>query len=133
VRVGEIEGAADIKNSNGSTDIGTANGEIRIRSANGDISVDRAGAGVDAKTANGTVRVGDVVHGSVVLKTSMGDLEIGIREGTAAWLDVTTGFGRLQNSLTDAATKPSDADESVEVHAHTSFGDITIRRSSALS
>ena len=38
---------------------------LRVRAANGDISVDRAGAGVDAKTANGSIRLGEVARGSV--------------------------------------------------------------------
>jgi DUF4097 and DUF4098 domain-containing protein YvlB len=98
-----------------------------VRSANGDISVDRAGAGVEAKTSNGSIRLGEVARGSVELGTAMGDLEIGIAEGTAAWLEVNTRFGQVHNLL-DNTTRPEESDETVEVRAHTSFGDITIRR-----
>lgn len=130
VRLGEVDGAAVVKNSNGSTEIGTVTGDVRVRAANGDISIGHArGAQVDAKTANGGIRIGEVVRGSVVIKTAMGDLEVGIGAGTAAWLDVGTGFGRVDKSLDDIATGPGASDESVEVRAHTSFGDITIRRS----
>ncbi|WP_158888652.1 DUF4097 family beta strand repeat-containing protein [Amycolatopsis anabasis] len=128
VRVGEIEGTAVVKNSNGDIEIEAVTGDARARSANGDIAIDRAGAGVDAKTANGGIRLGEVVRGSVVLGTAMGGLEIGIAEGTAAWLDVNTSFGHVRNLL-DEATRPESADETVEVHGRTSYGDITIRRS----
>jgi DUF4097 and DUF4098 domain-containing protein YvlB len=128
VRIGEVEGAAVIKNSNGETTIDAVTGDVRVRSANGDIRVERAGAGVDAKTSNGSIRLGEVVRGSVVLGTAMGDLEIGIAEGTAAWLEVNTGFGHVRNQM-DNATRPDEAAATVEVRGRTSYGDITIHRS----
>ena len=128
VRVGEVEGAVVVKNSNGDTTIDAATDDVRVRAANGDITVGRADAGVDAKTSNGSIRVGEVARGSVVLGTAMGDLEIGIAEGTAAWLEVDTSFGQVRNLLDDA-TRPEKSDETVEVHAHTAFGAITIHRS----
>lgn len=128
VRIGEVEGTAVIKNSNGDTTIGAITGEVRVRAANGDISVDRASADVDVKTSNGGIRLGEVARGSVVLGAAMGDLEIGIAEGTAAWLEVNTDFGRVRNLL-ENATRPEEADETVEVRGRTSYGDITIRRS----
>ncbi|MCI2417189.1 DUF4097 domain-containing protein [Saccharopolyspora sp. K220] len=128
VSIGRIEGTAVVKDSNGSIEIDAVTGDARMRSANGDISVERADAGVDAKTANGNIRLGEVARGVVTLATAMGKLEIGIAEGTAAWLDVNTGFGHVRNLLEDAA-RPEESDETVEVRARTSYGDITIRRS----
>ncbi|MFC0446847.1 DUF4097 family beta strand repeat-containing protein [Rhodococcus jostii] len=128
IRIGETEGSVVVRNSNGDTMIDAVAGDVRVRSANGDISVDRAGAGVEAKTSNGRIRLGEVARGSVELGTAMGDLEIGIAEGTSARLDVRTKFGRVHNRLDDTA-RPEASDETVEVRAHTSFGGITIRRS----
>jgi DUF4097 and DUF4098 domain-containing protein YvlB len=128
VQIGEVEGTAVVKNSNGDTTIDAVTGDVRVRAANGDIRVERAGAGVDAKTSNGSIRLGEVVRGSVVLGTAAGNLDIGIAEGTAAWLAVNTGFGHVRNLL-ENATRPEEADETVEVRGRTSYGDITIRRS----
>jgi DUF4097 and DUF4098 domain-containing protein YvlB len=128
VQIGEVEGSAVVKNSNGDTTIGAVTGDVRVRAANGAISVDRAGAGVDAKSSNGNIRLGEVARGSVVLETALGDLEVGIAAGTAAWLQVNTAFGHVHNLL-DAASQPGESDETVEVRGHTSYGDITIRRS----
>lgn len=128
VQIGEVEGTAVVKNSNGDTTIDAVTGDVRVRAANGDICVERAGAGVDAKTSNGSVRLGEVVRGSVALETAMGDLKIGIAEGTAAWLQVNTKFGQVHNLL-ENATRPDGAAETVEVRGRTSYGDITIHRS----
>ena len=128
IQIGEIEGTAVVKNSNGNTTIDAVTGDVRLRAANGDISVERAGAGVDAKTSNGSIRLGEVVRGSVVLATALGNLDVGIAEGTAAWLAVNTGFGQVRNQL-ENTTRPDEADETVEVRGRTSYGDITIHRS----
>ncbi|HYB88140.1 MAG TPA: DUF4097 family beta strand repeat-containing protein [Streptosporangiaceae bacterium] len=128
VRLREIDGTAVIKNSNGDSWIGEAAGDLRVNAANGSISVDHANADVNASTANGDVRIGGVTRGSASLKTSMGEIEVGIHPGTAARLDVHTQFGRIQNHL-DAANGPGPSDQTVDVSARTSYGDIVIRRS----
>jgi DUF4097 and DUF4098 domain-containing protein YvlB len=128
LQIGAIEGTAVVKNSNGDTTIDTVTGEVKVRAANGDISVERAGSGVDAKTSNGNIRLGEVVRGSVVLGTAAGNLDVGIAEGTAAWLELNTGYGHVRNQL-DNATRPEEADETVEVRGRTSYGDIIIHRS----
>ncbi|MEU6770357.1 DUF4097 family beta strand repeat-containing protein [Streptomyces sp. NPDC046759] len=133
IRVGEINGAAEVKNTNGPTEIGKAVGDVRVRGSNSDISIEHAaGSRTDAETSNGSIRVGEVAHGAVVLKTAAGDLEIGIGAGRPAKLDLTTGFGRVHNMLEGAAESPEDAAESsektIDVRAHTSYGDITIHR-----
>ena len=124
----EIDGPTVIKNLNGATWLGQVKGDLRCNAANGDITVERALATVAAKTANGAVRIGEVVRGSIELATSYGELEVGIREGTAALLDVRSQFGSVRNSLA-AAERPGPSDQTVEVRARTSFGDIVIRRS----
>ncbi len=128
VRLGELGSTAVIKNSNGDTWIGVADGDLRVNAANGSIAVDAAHAGVVARSANGDVRLREVVRGSVVLETRLGDLEVGIHEGAAAWLDVKATAGRVVNAL-EAADAPQSSAETVEVRARTTVGDIVIRRS----
>jgi DUF4097 and DUF4098 domain-containing protein YvlB len=127
IRFGDIDGTAVVKTANGDITVGEVTGDIRLNTANGDITVDRALAAVEAKTAYGSVRVGEVVRGSVSLETAFGELEVGVRDGTAAWLDVQSGFGSVRSHL-DTADEPEPSDETVEVRAHTGYGDIVIRR-----
>jgi len=127
VRLRELDAGAAIKNSNGDTWVGVAGGDVRLSAANGSIAIDVAHASVVAKSANGDVRLGEVVRGSVVLETQLGDLEVGIREGTAAWLDARATAGTVHNDL-DAAATPEPSAETVEVRARTTVGEIAIRR-----
>jgi hypothetical protein len=128
ISIGEIDGSAVIKNLNGVIWVGEVTGDLRCNSANGDVTIDRALGAVAAKTANGAVRIGEVVRGSVELVTAYGELEVGIREGTAALLDVRSSYGSVRNSL-QASDRPEPSDQTVEVRARTSFGDILIHRS----
>ncbi|HEU5158195.1 MAG TPA: DUF4097 family beta strand repeat-containing protein [Streptosporangiaceae bacterium] len=129
VWIGEVDGTAVVKTSNGDITLGEVTGDVRMTTANGDITVDRALATVAAKTAHGNVRVGEVVRGAIVLATGFGELELGIAEGTAAWLDVRSRHGSVRSDLEPAdEVKPSE--DKVEVRARTGFGDIVIRRSS---
>jgi hypothetical protein len=127
IRLGELADSAVVKNSNGDTWIGVAGGELRVNAANGDVAVDTARAGLGAKSSNGSVRVGEVARGSVVLETKIGELEVGIREGSAAWLDVSSGHGRVHSTL-EAAEAPEPSAETVRVRARTTLGDIVIGR-----
>ena len=128
VRIGAVGGTAVIKNSNGDSWVGGASGDVRMVGANGDIAVARVSSRATAKTANGTIRVGEVVRGSAVLETAYGDVEVGIREGTAAKLNVSTGYGSVRNEM-DVSEGPEASDETAEIYARTAMGDIVIHRS----
>ena len=127
LRLGRVDGEATIKNSNGDSRIGVVTGNLKVSAGNGDILVDRADAGVTATNSNGNVRIREVASGSVSLKTSMGELELGIPAGTLCYLDLHTQFGTVHNRL-DTAAAPSSGEQAVEVRARTSYGDIIIRR-----
>ena len=129
VRLRALDDSAVVKNSNGDTWVGEAGGDLRVSAANGDIAVDVARASLVAKSANGDVRLGEAVRGSVVLETGLGDVEVGIREGTAAWLDVRASAGKVHNAL-EAAEAPGPSAETVEVRGRTTAGNVVIRRPS---
>ncbi|MGW0195724.1 DUF4097 family beta strand repeat-containing protein [Nonomuraea sp. NPDC003201] len=127
IRIQEVDGPASIRNDDGECYIGEVTGGLRLIGTSGDMQVERAHGGVEAKNVHGSVRIGEVARGSVVLTSTTGDLEVGIRQGTAAFLDVSTANGRLLNSL-DAREGPDGFDETVEIRARSHDGDITIRR-----
>jgi DUF4097 and DUF4098 domain-containing protein YvlB len=126
--IGAVTGDAEVKNINGKTWIGRVGGNVRVKSANGDVTIDDAGHDVTVKTANGNIRLGRVARGSVTIETAAGELAIGIKEGTAAWVDATTKFGRIDNHLTAVGNAEPTA-ETVQVRARTAFGDVAITRS----
>jgi DUF4097 and DUF4098 domain-containing protein YvlB len=131
VRIREIDGSAVVKNSNGDTTIREVAGDLQVNAANGNITVERPRGSVAAKSANGSIRIGDASRGALRLETSLGELEVGIHPGSAAYLDVKTKYGTLQN-LMETAAQPAQSEETVHVYARTSMGNITIRHATAI-
>jgi hypothetical protein len=127
LRVRSVGGTAVLRNGNGETWIGHAGRDVQIRSANGDIAADQATASMTANTAYGDIRVRELVRGSVTLRSAAGRIEIGVRPGTAARLDLHAQLGNIRNELT-ATDAPMKTDEQAEVRARTAFGDIVILR-----
>ncbi len=130
MRVGTIDGTAVLKNANGDTWIAEVTGDLRLSSANGSIAVETTHASVVAKTANGDIRLDDVTGGAVVAETAYGNVDIGIRRGVAAWLDLDTRFGSVRNDLTSSEEPPS-GEEKTEIRGRTAYGNITVRHAAA--
>ncbi|MFD0315846.1 DUF4097 family beta strand repeat-containing protein [Streptomyces flavalbus] len=127
LRVGTVHGPAVLKNSHGSTTVGAATGDLRVSGANGDIDIARAEGSVVATTAHGALRIADIARGTAQLETSYGAIEVGVREGTAAWLDVSSEHGQVRNTLA-ASGPPEEAEDTVRVRARTRYGNIDVRR-----
>jgi DUF4097 and DUF4098 domain-containing protein YvlB len=130
VRVGLVDGPAVLKNSHGTTTVGAVTGELRVNGANGAVEVARAEASVTGTTTNGLLRVAEVARGTVRLNSSNGSIEVGVRDGTAAWLDVRSQRGHVRNALA-ASEAPEQAEETVKVHARTNWGNIDVLRARA--
>ncbi|WP_410873294.1 DUF4097 family beta strand repeat-containing protein [Nocardia sp. A7] len=91
--------------------------------AAGDIVVDRPGEAVTAKTAKGNIRVDEASRGVLRLETSMGDLEVGIRRGSAARLEVNAMYGNVQNLMDPVSQGRGEA---VQVFARNLYGNVTV-------
>jgi hypothetical protein len=129
MEIGLIDGSAQVKNLNGRTQIGEVTGSLKVKSANGDIVIDRTHRDVQGRTANGNIEIGELVRGTVSLATASGAIDIGIAEGTAAWVDVGTQYGQVHNTL--EPTGGPETGEKLEIRARTAFGDISVHRSAA--
>jgi len=133
ILIGAVDGPADVSASNGKVRVGVITGPASVKASNGTVSVDRALSDITAISSNGEVRVGEVARGKVSATSRNGAVEVGIREGSAAWLELNTGLGRVYNEL-DSAEAPEAGEpvDRVEVHASTKLGNITIRRAPRL-
>ena len=133
VRIRAVDGTAQVSNGNGKVRVGEVTGPATVKVSNGSVIVDRALSDVTAENSNGEVRIGEVVHGKVSATTKNGSVEIGVRAGSAAWLELNTGVGRVYNELASAAAPAAGEQvDRVEIHASTKLGDVTIRRSPRL-
>ncbi|MEC3913432.1 hypothetical protein [Nocardia sp. CDC160] len=102
-------------------------GECELELALGDIVVERPLGSVSAKNCKGDIRIGEAVRGAMRLQTSMGDLEIGIRPGSAVQVETTSQNGSARSAMGPVATGP----DTVHVFAQTALGNVVIRHTAA--
>jgi DUF4097 and DUF4098 domain-containing protein YvlB len=129
IRIGAVDGSADVSTSNGTIRIGVITGPANVKVANGALFVDRALSDITAASSNGEVRIGEVVRGKASATSKNGRVDVGVREGSAAWLELNTSVGRVYNELASSqAPDPGEPVDKVQVHASTTLGDVVIRR-----
>lgn len=127
VNIGRVDGPVKVSNSNGGSRIGEAGGEARVDGSNGVVTIDRALGDVVARNANGRIEIGEVVRGTVTVTTAAGSIEVGVREGSAAWLDLNAAAGKVRNELLVGGA-PADGQDSVAIKARSHVGNIVVRR-----
>ncbi|MEV5649267.1 DUF4097 family beta strand repeat-containing protein [Nocardia sp. NPDC052254] len=96
----------------------------------GDIVVERPGGSVTAKVAKGDIRIGEAARGELRLETSMGQLDVGIRAGSAARLEVNAQQGTVQN-LMQPVDQTADDENIVRVYARSAMGNVVLRHAVA--
>ncbi|HEX4226840.1 MAG TPA: DUF4097 family beta strand repeat-containing protein [Pseudonocardiaceae bacterium] len=125
---GTIDGPGAIKSVNGTVGVGEALDSLEIRGVSGNVTIDHARTDLKASTINGSVRVGEVCQGAVVLDTAAGSIDVGIKQGTAAWLDAKAMMGSVRNGLNGSDSKPEGAENTVQLRARTQVGSIDVHR-----
>jgi hypothetical protein len=100
---------------------------IRTSPVTSPISVGRALTDLAATTADGNLQIGEVRRGSVRLESAAGSIDIGVRDRTAAQLDVSSTVGSVRNALV-GTDSPGTAQHTVKVYARTKIGAIDVRR-----
>ncbi|MFF0891528.1 DUF4097 family beta strand repeat-containing protein [Streptomyces sp. NPDC003456] len=124
---GELRGAGRLgdvvfEGAQGLVDLEETAG-ARLSLQAGDITVGRLDGTAELTTQKGDLTVTEAVRGTLTLRTEHGAITVGAARGTSATLDAGTGYGRIDNSLTNTAGSAAE----LVVHATTSYGDITAR------
>ncbi|HEX8496050.1 MAG TPA: DUF4097 family beta strand repeat-containing protein [Actinomycetales bacterium] len=127
VRVAEIAGEGTIRSSAGSITVARLDGSLDASVTHGDLAVGTLRGTLHAKAASGGLRVDRLESGEVTLATSYGSIDVGVPEGTAAWLDVSSQHGSVRNQLRPTGG-PVDGDDTARIHASTGYGDVVVRR-----
>jgi DUF4097 and DUF4098 domain-containing protein YvlB len=96
---------------------------VRLTAVDGDVEVGRLNGPAEISCARGDINVTEAVRGKVVLRTQAGDVSVGAAAGVSASLDAGTAYGRIQNTLRNT----EGAGAELDIHATTSYGDITAR------
>ncbi len=126
-RIGHVTGALRLKGSDAGIDVGTVLGAADIATSTGVVQLGDPGPALSVRSAYGPVRIRELTRGTARIEASYGALSLGVRRGTAVWLDASSRHGVVRNELT-ADPGPADGEDALELHARTGYGDITVHR-----
>jgi DUF4097 and DUF4098 domain-containing protein YvlB len=132
LRVAHVGGSLRLSTSSGDIVVGDVIGDVSVDTASGDITIEAAEASVRAETSSGDVKVRLLRRGKARLKTSSGDVSIGVAAGTGVWLDLNTSSGSTSNNLSMTTTPSADQQQAtLELGVRTASGDIDVHRVAA--
>ena len=128
INVEASRGTGTVKVGSGDISIGELDGQTVTKTGSGDVEVGRLGGSLVTKTGSGSLTVRRASTGSVNAAGASGDITIGVEQGTAAWLDVSTLTGKVRQELEETGA-PTEKQQRVEITAHTVSGDLRVHRS----
>lgn len=127
VEVAGCGGRFQVQAASGDVRVGTVTGALEVSTASGGLVAAEVGGDVRARTMSGDIRIRHAGGSQVQVTSASGDLEIGVPEGVAAWLDLTSASGEVASELPDVG-EPAPGSPTVEIRAATASGDIRIHR-----
>ena len=127
ITVGKVGANARITTGSGSAELAGAAGEATLSTASGNIEVGEAGDSLEAFAASGRVWIRRADHGRVRAKTFSGGISVGVANGAAALLDITTMSGRVNSEL-ESGSAPRADERQVELILSTMSGNVDLAR-----
>jgi len=126
-----VDGALNADGASGDIRGGIVGGDLTTKSASGDVIVEAVGGSVRASSASGDFQLGNVARGQTNIHTASGDVLIGVAEGTAVWMDVSTISGDTRSELSVSDSSPTGSSATLELSIRTVSGDVIIRRATS--
>ena len=145
VRIQRVAKDIVVKTGSGDIAVGTFAGDASFGTGSGDIEVTEGGRGLEAKTGSGDISVGQAARdvrittgsgrvsidaadeGEVGVKAASGSIRVGVRDGTAVWLDVRSASGRVTSDLAPTG-EPSPGERQLRLRLSTASGNIGLGR-----
>ena len=127
INVGKVGVDARLTTGSGNAELAGAAGDARLSTGSGNIEIGEAGDRLEAFAAAGNVKVRRADHGQVRAKTISGQVSVGVANGVAALLDITTMSGWVNSEL-EATDAPDEAEKRVELIISTMSGNVKLAR-----
>ncbi|MFL5926350.1 MAG: DUF4097 family beta strand repeat-containing protein [Gaiellaceae bacterium] len=131
VQVREAGGGVNVQTASGDIELEIVRGPVSVQTASGDLTIAEAYDNVSANTVSGDQDHGAVMRGHVNAASVSGDISIGVRRGSKAYLDCNTVSGDTSSELELTTDAPAGDGPLVEIRAKTVSGDIRITRAPA--
>jgi Putative adhesin len=126
-----VDGALNADGASGDVRGGVVGGDFTSKSASGDVIIEAVGGSVRATSASGDFQFGNIARGQTNIHSASGDVVIGVAEGTAVWMDVSTISGDTRSELNVSDNSPTESAATLELSIRTISGDVVIRRATS--
>lgn len=127
VRVDHVGGSLQVSGADGAVIVGSVSGSTDVVTSSGAVQLGTIAGPLTMKSAYGGVRVRELVAGSARIESSYGNVAVGVRPGTAVWLDATSQHGAVRSDLA-ADPGPAAGEDTLELHVRTGYANIHVHR-----
>lgn len=140
IGLGATHGPVVVRSGSGAITLGPVPGSLQVRTSGGDVRVRSVGSSATLATGtsavwvgavdgdllvrsgSGDVTIADAGSGSLEVMTGSGQVSVGVRTGTWAEVDVSSGSGTVSSELDVADAPPPDGEVTLRVRARTGSG-----------
>ncbi|TCP50158.1 putative adhesin [Tamaricihabitans halophyticus] len=125
VRLGTCAEHLRIRTGSGDVDTGACEGPATITSGSGDVRLGSVSAPTRVRTGNGDVTVTDAMHDYLEIGTGSGEIQVAIRSGVEAEVDLASTGGTVRSDL-EVAEQPANERPTLRVRARSGSGNVLI-------
>lgn len=109
VRLGPMAAGLRAKTGSGDMEITSVGGVSTLVTGSGDLWLGAVSSDVLARTGSGDVTIANASAGQLELHTGSGAIRVGVRAGSPAEVDLSSGSGEVRSELDLSATPPQAA------------------------
>ena len=121
VRLGPMAAGLRAKTGSGDVEVTAIGAASTVVTGSGDVWLGAVTGDVLARTGSGRVTIANAAAGELELHTGSGAIHVGVRKGSPAEVDLSSGSGEARSDL-DLTTNPPESKPSLRIRGRTGSG-----------
>jgi Toastrack DUF4097 len=121
VRLGPMAAGVRAKTGSGDVEVTSVGGVSTVVTGSGDVWVGSVSSDVLARTGSGNVTIANAASGQLELHTGSGEIRVGVRAGSPAEVDLSSGSGEARSDL-DLSAGPPESAPTLRIRGRTGSG-----------
>jgi hypothetical protein len=130
VRLGPMAAGLRAKTGSGDVEITAIGGASTVVTGSGDVWLGAVTGDVLARTGSGRVTIANAASGELELHTGSGAIHVGVRQGSPAEVDLSSGSGEARSDL-DLTTSPPESKPPLRIRGRTGSGNAVVTAAAA--
>ena len=125
VRLGPVAAGLRAKTGSGDVEVTAIGGVSTVVTGSGDVWLGAVTGDVLARTGSGRVTIANAASGELELHTGSGAIHVGVRKGSPAEIDLSSGSGEARSDL-DLKTSPPESKPPLRIRGRTGSGNALV-------